>query len=354
MEIGDHLIAIASGYDRSSLRSPGHEQLAKSALYLRPLLPAGLVVRHGGGQASATFTPWIGILDPDETTSPLKGMYLVYIFKADLRSVVLTLNQGITAGSIELGARSARMALRRDGSAIRDALEPGLLEGLETEVDFGWNGQRPRGYAAGNIAAITYTVARLPDEEQLERDLDRFVALYQKALAAKRNLLRTHPGLISYPSSAATPTGSDPLVDFRPKSDGDYLQHLAGKTLVKTRRHETLVREYGLFAQSLGLVPSTRAHPVDLTLSKAGEFWLVEAKVVYQGNATYAVREALGQLMTYAHFLYVEPRPSLVALFTEPIGDAYVNFLESKGIASVWKGSLAWEGSRSANIAGLF
>jgi hypothetical protein len=37
----------------------------------------------------------------------------------------------------------------------------------------------------------------------------------------------------------------DPLRDFSPKDSSEYLAHLAGRTLVKSRAHETLVREYG-------------------------------------------------------------------------------------------------------------
>jgi hypothetical protein len=51
-------------------------------------------VKGSGGQTSATFTPWVGFFDPDETSSQF-GVYVVYIFAEDLQSVALTLNQGI-------------------------------------------------------------------------------------------------------------------------------------------------------------------------------------------------------------------------------------------------------------------
>jgi hypothetical protein len=79
-----------------------------------------------------------------------------------------------------------------------------------------------------------------------------------------------------------------------------------------------------------------------------GSEWLVEAKVLYRGNATEAVRAALGQLFTYRFFLYADDQPRLVALFAEPIGEAYVTLLDSLGVASVWKAAGRWLGSPRA------
>ncbi|MET9177794.1 hypothetical protein ABZX88_06150 [Kitasatospora aureofaciens] len=75
----------------------------------------------------------------------------------------------------------------------------------------------------------------------------------------------------------------------------------------------------------------------------------MEAKVVYNGNATAAVREAVGQLLSYRHFLHPDPpAPRLVALFTETVGEGCVAFLESLGIAAVWKTPEGWQGSTMA------
>ncbi len=84
-----------------------------------------------------------------------------------------------------------------------------------------------------------------------------------------------------------------------------------------------------------------------MTLRTGDVEWLVEAKVLYRGNASNAVREAVGQLFSYAHFLY-SATPPLMALFSEPVGQAFIDFLESLGIAVVWKDSGAWQGSPTA------
>jgi hypothetical protein len=145
------------------------------------------------------------------------------------------------------------------------------------------------------------------------------------------------------------------LREFAPKSDSDYVAHLVGKKLVKSRRHETLVKQFGDHAKFLGLAPATNVHPRDMTLAPSGQDeWLVEAKVVYNGNVTHAVRETIGQLFQYRHFLYgAGDQVQLLALFTEPIGDAYVALLESLGIAAAWKAEGGWAGNQSAAEAGL-
>jgi hypothetical protein len=147
-------------------------------------------------------------------------------------------------------------------------------------------------------------------------------------------------------------TSTDPLRHFAPKDSSDYLAHLAGRVLVKSRAHEELVKDYGLWAASQGFTPLT-LHPRDLVLQHPRGEWLVEAKMLYDGNATEAVRAAVGQLLAYRHFLYIASLPSLLGLFSEPVGSAYVSFLESLSIAAVWRSAGSWAGSSVAVSAGL-
>jgi hypothetical protein len=124
--------------------------------------------------------------------------------------------------------------------------------------------------------------------------------------------------------------------------------------LIKTRRHERLIREYGSWLATAGFRVSTNTHPRDLVAWRDEREWLIEAKVLYLGNATDAVRSALGQLYAYRHFLYPsDHRPGLVALFSEAVGPAFVSLLEEAGIASVWHQAGTWPGSAGALEAGL-
>jgi hypothetical protein len=73
MSLGQYLRDIADGYLRSSIHSVGHGLLAQAGDRLIPLLAAGLKVEGSGGKGVATFTPWIGIFDPDETDNPKRA-----------------------------------------------------------------------------------------------------------------------------------------------------------------------------------------------------------------------------------------------------------------------------------------
>jgi MrcB-like, N-terminal domain len=353
MSLGQYLRDIADGYSRSSIHSVGHGLLAQAGDRLTPLLPAGLKVEGSGGKGVATFTPWIGIFDPDETDNPQEGIYVVYIYASSLDRVVLTLNQGVTRLRQKFGDAEARRRLSADAGAVRDGLGHALA-GTLPEVNFGTAGGLQRAYEAGNICAVEYSLGGLEDEARLLADLNRFVKLYQDAIVVKRDLLQSDPGKVSSSSVQKKSTDADPLRDFAPKDDSEYVAHLTGRALVKSRRHETLVREYGLYAHSLGFSAATNVHPRDLTLRRGENEWLIEAKVVYRGNATNAVRDAIGQLLQYRFFLYPLGSPvRLVALFTEPVGDAYLDLLESVGIGAVWKGPDGWQASASTETGGL-
>jgi len=155
MDLKRYLTEIAKGYETTSIRSPGHELLRSAAAALTPLLPAGLIVKASGGKGVATSTPWIGVFDPDETDSPQRGMYLVYIYSADRQRVVLTLNQGVTELLSRYPSGDARSRLAMDAAAIRERLDAVATKGLLGEVSFSSSGQLQRAYEAGNILAIS-------------------------------------------------------------------------------------------------------------------------------------------------------------------------------------------------------
>jgi MrcB-like, N-terminal domain len=354
MDITAFIRAVADGYDRhAGLATPTQDLLRRAGAHLQPQMPGGLHVAGSGGKGTATLTPWIGFFDPDETTSPEEGLYVVYLFAADLQSVSLMLLQGITKLDRQLGHREARRHLDSEAAAIRAALHAGALDGLETSVDLGSSGYRQLAYSSACVAAKRYEIAALPPEDEARHDLLRILDLYQEAIDVKRQLALTGARTSTEATAAQQQRArTDPLAYFRPKDESDYFARLERRELVKSRRHERLIREYGEWIRTRGYLPSTSEHPKDLVLRRGGAEWLVEAKVLYRGNATDAVRAVLGQLFTYRYFLYPpDSPPGLVGLFPEPIGEAYVRFLEEIGVATVWKEDGRWLGSASAQAA---
>jgi hypothetical protein len=155
-----------------------------------------------------------------------------------------------------------------------------------------------------------------------------------------------------FENTEPTSTASDDIAvpDFKPKDDSEYLATLQAHTQLRRRDHEKLIADFGAAITRRGFTPATNVHPRDLTLDRNGDHWLVEAKMVYRGDATSAVRAVVGQLYQYRHFLYPQGNPpKLVALFSEPVGDAYVEFLEALGIASIWRRDPSgWSASQTA------
>lgn len=135
--------------------------------------------KGSAGAGNWAETPWVAVFDLSVTDTATRGHYLVYLFRADGAGLHLSLNQGTTAvfntersrykDALEAKAREYASLL---GLRARDGLHLG-------PVDLG--GGRPPltpGYEAGNIAAITYEMARIPDDAILAEDLQRMLSLY--------------------------------------------------------------------------------------------------------------------------------------------------------------------------------
>lgn len=137
---------------------------------------------HGSaGAGNWAGTPWVGVFDLSVTDSATRGHYIVYLFRADGTAVHLSLNQGTTT---VFNAERSRYKAVLEARAQEYASLLGLTkrDGLHLgPVDLG-RGRPPLtpGYEAGNIAAITYEIASIPDDAQLAEDLHQMLALYSR------------------------------------------------------------------------------------------------------------------------------------------------------------------------------
>ncbi len=369
MEIRHLLTEVASTYDRSlgvGSAVTAQRLLRQAGTLLGTHVPAGYRVEGSGGKGVATFTPWIALFDPDETNSAEEGVYIVYLFAADMKSVSLVLNLGVTKLDRELRlqkkTKSERLTrFEEEAAKLRSYAPSHLLGDWGTRPDLASAGPwRQDAYTAGSIVTKRYTLDSMPSEASLRQDLWRMANIFQ-TVAGKKNSLQgrtwhTDPPAIDW-SPEAQHGNSDGLFGFKPKDSSDYQVSIASRQQVKKRRHEHLINEFAPYAQERGFRATTeRSHPRDLLLSREEESWLIEAKVLYAGNATRASREAVAQLLEYRHFLYLakgQAAPRLVGLFTEDIGAGYVEYLESLGIESIWKTPTGWAGSKSLITAGL-
>ncbi|WP_431897279.1 MrcB family domain-containing protein [Nonomuraea sp. bgisy101] len=347
---------IGETYDRS-LRMTGEAQqlLRQAGKTILQWVPPGYTAEGSGGKGAAANVPWISVFDPDETDTARHGMYVVYLFAQDMQSVALSLNQGVTELIDRYRTKEGRRRLKEQADAIRAALPTALTTGLEPAINLQTKEPLPRHYEFGNIVAKTYKLSDLPDEATMVDDLGHFIQLYQEALVTREAIRQTTPETIV--TTVRPPDDLPPAEPalFKPKSSADYVATITGRTIVKSRTHERILKEYGNLLQARGLSPNTRVHPRDMTVIHNGEEWLIEVKMVRRGDAVGATREAIGQLMSYRHFLYEGRRDQVkvMAVFNESIGEACEDLLESLGIAAVWREGTTWKGSPSARAVGL-
>lgn len=364
MDLRDALLLLPDlGYDRNAPKT--HQ--AQQALYgLRRQPPAGvpigLDVRVSGQGINLPVVPWITLLDPSVTKKVTEGLYLVYLFAADLQSVFLTMNQGATqhknlhtdAGLGDTAAEAAAIQeIANETAQIRGAL---LAEAPDLPVDgvqLGSSLFLPRAYEAGSIACRRYDLTALPREQELRADLARFDLIYRRSVEIKDQLVAANPqSHRTTARSRANAPAIDPEPVFRPKDGADYVRDVPARSTTVSPRHESLITEFVAHVSALGWTAANNVHPRDLVVtSPGGDHWLVEAKTVGP-NAEFAVRDAIGQLFAYRHFYYRQPArpdPKLLALFHEPVGDAFLVLLGDLGIEAICATTSGWSSTPGAD-----
>ncbi|ONK13341.1 DUF3578 domain-containing protein [Streptomyces sp. MP131-18] len=362
-DLRDVLLYIRETYDRNAKPKTGvpAQDFLRGIRNMSLPLPAGLHAKGNGGKGGPAACPWVGVFDPDISAEAREGLYLAYIFATDMSSVSLTLQQGVEdlKGRGGYKTQAGRDLLRGKARRLQSAMLQDALAGWKQPLDLkaGSADKRPLAYEAGSIAARRYDLPAPPSEMALREDLWDAARILQLAARVEQKV-RYSDGpeqlLVEYqPDDSHSHASQDTLDYFRPKNDADYVAHITARTLRKTRRHETLVAEFGEYVKLRGFIRNTKVHPKDLVLRRGDDEWLVEAKVVRVGNVMDAGREAVGQLFEYRHFFSDRKNPPhLLALFTEDI-QAYADYLETLGIGSVWKTAEGWVGSRSAVDWGL-
>jgi hypothetical protein len=357
MDLREFLHTVGSKYSREDkLGSEAAKLLRAAPTELGAYVTAGYRVEGSPGKGAPAFCPWVAVFDPDETLTATRGMYVVYLFAADMKTVALSLNQGVTELTNVHGAVKARALLRQQADAIYQALPVEMVGELDQSIDLAAPARADlaRSYEAGNIAARTYDLSALPSDANLRDDLAYFIHLYGEALATRKALTLTTSNTIhTRESQPAKMQLKQPRKGFAPKNQSDYLAHVQEHTQVKSRKHETLIEMFGKFMVPRGFHLESDVHPRDMTIdTPAGQHWLAEVKIVYKGKAAGAVREALAQLMEYEYFFY-EGSVSKLALFNQDVGPMFVEYLEAKGIAVMWMSHNEWKASPLAIKAGF-
>jgi len=145
------------------------------------LLKNFTVKGSAGIQNTWADVPWIAFMDTNITKSTQDGYYITYLFSVDMKTVTLSLGQGITNVVNALGQKDASKEFRNRANFIISRIKEGQkhfstdIPDLKSNLS---NSHRPRNYEQTSSYSVTYDLSDLPKEEKLKFDLVKLIELY--------------------------------------------------------------------------------------------------------------------------------------------------------------------------------
>lgn len=135
-------------------------------------------IKASVGAGNWANVPWLSILNPKITTTTQDGIYPVYLFNADGSGFYLSLNQGTTIPTKNLGKKRAE---KRAGDIKKILLNqfPRLKNWGEQEIDLKAETSLGKSYEKPNISAKFYSSTNLPESGELITDLQELLQIYK-------------------------------------------------------------------------------------------------------------------------------------------------------------------------------
>ena len=135
-----------------------------------------------GQHANWADVPWIAVLDPEITTSTMRGYYVVFLFSIDMKRIYLSLNQGMTDIEKELDTEGAAKELLRRAEFIRDRIPEYKklfkYEPLDLSISLAGNTTRPYLYEKGHAFGKEYDLSKDLNENEIIEDLNNILSFY--------------------------------------------------------------------------------------------------------------------------------------------------------------------------------
>jgi len=131
------------------------------------------------GKGQFAEIPWVSIFNKNITESATKGIYIVYLYTADMKGIYLSLNQGFTYFREKFAGRKAREELQNISKIIRSLVN--IPENMENyNIDLKANNALGKGYMAGHIAGKYYDLENMPSNDRLILDLLELIDVYDE------------------------------------------------------------------------------------------------------------------------------------------------------------------------------
>ncbi|HEH9399472.1 TPA: DUF3578 domain-containing protein [Aeromonas sobria] len=138
-------------------------------------------IKASVGAGNWANVPWVSILDTRITNTTQSGIYPVYLFCADGSGFYLSLNQGTTTPTRELGAVNAqRQAMELKSQLLNNITE--LTTWDNDSLNLHATTNLGRSYEPTNISAKYYPADDIPSDEELIKDLEWLLKLYEECV----------------------------------------------------------------------------------------------------------------------------------------------------------------------------
>lgn len=352
------------GYNKKQ----GQQQPAQKALraikgQLLEYIPTGYRVRVSGSAVKIPEIPWISILNPELTTTTKAGLYIVYLYSADLKTLYLSMNQGYTRHkevAEALGFKGKNVitrALKTLKSETKDLTRELKINGpidsrTINSIDLKSTGELPQGYESGHITGFKYSLNNMPSENQLNLDLDFMFTIYD-AVREINDALRNNTKAeritmsrdVKEKSNSVTIKSEDQGF-FEPRTRDEYVASFTKSSYSVSPLHEALINDFAQFVKTKNWEPKNKKiQNRDLILQdKSGYEILIEAKSVGKSQEL-VVRQAIGQLFAYRYVYYQGKDIPLIALFNREINEIWQGLLASLNIYCIYSKNNKWHGT---------
>jgi len=141
-------------------------------------------IKGSVGIGNWTKVPWIAIMDKSITSTPQKGIYVVYLFSKDMEKLYLTLNQGSESLVREERKPGARNILISRVRQIRQQIN---ANGFFADDNIKLGNDL---YEAGCIFYKEYRKDNLPNDDTLREDLRKMIEIYAQVAERYKQLFQ--------------------------------------------------------------------------------------------------------------------------------------------------------------------
>lgn len=131
------------------------------------------IVEGSCGKGGWASVPWIAIMNKTITTTTQEGVYVVYLFSKDMKTLYLTLNQGCMKLKKTYGNNCAEI-LQNVADNVRKVINS---EGFNADNKLKIGNEL---YEKGCIFYKEYKDKQIPDDEELKRHLKDMMRIYDK------------------------------------------------------------------------------------------------------------------------------------------------------------------------------